>query len=469
MLPRRGLFSSGVLALAVLAGRARAEDALGAHVAPATIIAHRYTLEECLALADRNFPNLWAARARLVNAHALLDEATWTPWFQWSAQGQFGFTPPLLGSVVYPQSTLSSRNITSVQGLQPFAGFGVNGVIPLYTFGKIVTAQQAAEAAVRVSEWDLEKWRQQTRVDVRREYFSLQFARDSKYLISDAMDRVNAAIAGIKDRIAKGDPGVGDVDRLRLAYFRQDVVLQSLRADKSEAYAIAGLRFFTGVTAGFDVVDEPLKRPDRPLAPIAQYLESARLHRPDVNMARAGVIARRAQADYNRAKLLPDFGLGLGAGFLATPGAMPQQSVWSSDPYNGFGWAFGFGLRWSLDLPTQGARLAEAESQLAETRSLEDLALGNAAYEVEKAYADVVEAKSREESWDRAEHLAKQWLSIAQDHIDLGTSDERALTEPLRSYANSRAQHIVALMDYNVAMSTLSQASGWDSAAPTGN
>jgi outer membrane protein TolC len=191
--------------------------------------------------------------------------------------------------------------------------------------------------------------------------------------------------------------------------------------------------------------------------------------RPDVNMARAGVVARRALAAYNRAKLLPDFGLGLGADFLSTPSAAPQQSVWSNDPYNHFGYFFGLGVRWGLDIVPQAARLQQAESQLAETRSLEDLALGNAMHEVEKAYADVTEAKSREEAWDKAEHIARHWLSIANDHVNLGTWDERSLMEPLRSYGWARMNHNTALMDYNVAMSSLSQASGWDSAAPTGN
>src|SRR5258707_1135055 len=40
-----------------------------------TVKGHAYTLQECLALADRNFPNLWAARARLAFVHAQLDEA----------------------------------------------------------------------------------------------------------------------------------------------------------------------------------------------------------------------------------------------------------------------------------------------------------------------------------------------------------------------------------------------------------
>jgi outer membrane protein TolC len=202
---------------------------------------------------------------------------------------------------------------------------------------------------------------------------------------------------------------------------------------------------------------------------IAQYLEAARILRPDVNMARAGIVARKALVDYNRARLFPDFGLGLGADFISTPSAPPQQNVYASDPFNHFYYYIGMGLRWSLDLLPQAARTRQAESQFEETRALERLALGNAMLEVEKAYADAAEAKAREETWDKAEHIAKQWISIAQDHIDLGTWDERALLEPLRSYGNARVQHLQALMDYSIAMSNLAQASGWDSAAPTGS
>ena len=112
--------------------------------APATIAVHAYTLTECLALADRNFPNLWAARARLAYTHAQLEEARWTPWFQWSAQSSFGVAPSLQGSVLYPQANLQQRNITTLGNLQPFVGYGISGVVPIYTFGKIETAREAA-------------------------------------------------------------------------------------------------------------------------------------------------------------------------------------------------------------------------------------------------------------------------------------------------------------------------------------
>jgi len=443
-----------------------ATDGLALQSAPATIRAHAYTLAECLALADRNFPNLWAARARLAYVHAQLEEATWTPWFQWSAQSSFGVAPPLTGTVIYPQSNLYSRNITGLGGLQPFFGFGINGVVPLYTFGKIDSAREAAQASVRVSEWDMEKARQAMHLDVRRAYYGLQLARDARDVVADALDRLDKAIRGIKEKIARGDTSVSDVDKLRLEAFRQEVSAQALQAPKGEAYALAALRFMTGIETGFDVPDEPLRRPDRPLAAIAQYLEAARIFRPDVNMARAGIVARRAMVAYNLAKLFPDFGLGLGADFLSTPGAVPQNDVFANDPFNHFYYYFGFGLKWSLDLLPQAARMEQAESQLDEARALERLAFSNGVYEVEKAYADAVEANGREEAWDKAEHIAKQWISTVQDSVDVGSGDERTLLDPLRVYGNARVQHLYALMDCNVTMSSLALASGWDASAP---
>ncbi|HEX4445330.1 MAG TPA: TolC family protein, partial [Polyangiaceae bacterium] len=195
--------------------------------APATIRAHAYTLTECLALADRNFPNLWAARARLAFAHAQLEEARWTPWFQWFAQSSFGVAPGLSGTVLFPQSTLQSRNITAIGGLQPFVGFGISGVVPLYTFGKITSTLDAADANVRVSEWDMEKARQQMRMDLRRAYYGVQLARDAKDVFSDALDRLDKGIKGMKEKLAKADPNVSEVDRLRLEEYRQEVTIQS--------------------------------------------------------------------------------------------------------------------------------------------------------------------------------------------------------------------------------------------------
>ena len=303
-------------------------------------------------------------------------------------------------------------------------------------------------------------------MDVRRAYYGLMLARDMQYIGNDVIGKLQKGIEGVQRKIEAGDTSVEDADRLRLEIQRDELLARIAEAKKGEAFAIAGLRFLTGVQTAFDIPDEPLTRPDVQLGPVVRYLTAARLFRADVNMARAGVVARKAFLDYQRAQLFPNIGLGLGFTYAIAPSAEPQNAAWLADPFNRFGSGFQFGMEWPLDFLPKQARISAAESQLEEARALERLALGGTAVEVESAYATAVEAKTREENWERAEHRAKRWISSVQDAIDLGTKDERFLIEPLRAYVFARALHAQALMDYYIALSELARVTGWDAIAP---
>src|SRR5580658_1875197 len=124
---------------------------------------HTYSLAECLALTDRNHPNLWAARARLAYVHAQLEEATWVPFWQFTANVGVGILPSLYGSVGFAGTPEANRSLTTTSGIEPLFHFDLSGAIPLYTFGKITSVKDAAKAQIRVTEWDLEKVRQQAR------------------------------------------------------------------------------------------------------------------------------------------------------------------------------------------------------------------------------------------------------------------------------------------------------------------
>jgi multidrug efflux system outer membrane protein len=466
--PAARVASAGPLDLDDAPEPAPSASGFGAYVPPPPVApkGHAYSLAECLALADRNHPNLWAARARLAYVHAQLDEAKWVPFTQFTANFGGGVLPPIYGTAQFGSSLQSARNLNFLNGLDPIIHFDMNGTIPLYTFGKITDVKDAAKAQVRVNEWDLEKVRQQSRMDVRRAYFGLMTARDARYLADEIKKELDKAVLGIKKKIAKDDKSVGEGDQLRLEILLEEVEARGGDAGKNEAQAMAALRFLTGVDRDFDVPDEPLKPPATDLPPVERFLAAARTQRPEVNMAHAGVVARQAQVDLARARLFPDVGLSLGTDYTRAPGATLQPGVWAFDPFNHFYYSALLGARWSLDLLPGAARVAEAESQLEETRALQRFAVTGLGVEVESAYAAEVEAKAREASWSRAEHKAKQWISTVEDRIDLGTEDEKALTEPLRAYVNARAQHLIAILDCNVTQSQLALASGMDAAAP---
>jgi outer membrane protein TolC len=446
------------------------EEGFGTYKPPiATIKPRTYTLAECLALADRNHPNLWAGRARLAFTHGQLDEARYTPyWGSWYASSNFGVLPgPITGTSVYNATPLSMRGLGAFDQPSAVFSFDMGGAVPLYTFGKITNSLRAAEANVRQSEWDMEKWRSLVRMDVRRAYFGLLAARDGKYLVDDILSKIDKGLSNVKKKLAKGDTSVEEADRLRLELIREEVLARAGEPTRGEAYAIAALRFMTGIQTAFDVPDEPLKPPTTPVAPVVRYLTAARLFRPEVPQSRAGIEARQAWVDFQRSNLFPNLGVGFNASYAVAPGVQTQNDA-SGFWANHFLVTAGIGMRWSLDFLPQSARIAQAESQLEETRALSRLALGGIAVEVENAYATVIEAKGREETWARHEHKSREWISTVTDAIDIGAKDERALIEPLRFYMNSRSSHLVAILDYNIALADLARVSGWDSAAPTG-
>jgi outer membrane protein TolC len=432
----------------------------------ATIRTHQYGLQECLLLAERNAPQLWAARARLAAVHGQLEEARWTPFSYWSMSSNFGYLPPIGGTALYNASPYSVLYQGFGNGWGPAFGVSVRGTLPLWTFGKIDAVKRAAEGRVRVNEWELEKTRQQIRMDTRRAYYGLMLARDMQYIATDVLGKLDKSISNIAAKIERSDPTVEEVDRIRMEYNRDEMLARVAEAKKGESFAIAALRFLTGVQTSFDIPDEPLRRPELTIGPVVRYLTAARLFRADVNMARAGVQARKAWLEFRRAELFPNIGMGLNASYAIAPSADPQRTAWIGDPFNRFGGTFGFGVEWGLDLLPKQARIMQAESELEEARAMERMALGGVGVEVENAYAAVVEAKTREENYDRAEHRSKRWISITQDAIDLGTKDERFLVEPLRAFVFARANHAQALMDLHVNMSELARVTGWDAVAP---
>ena len=429
---------------------------------------HKYSLGECLALTERNHPTLAVARARLGAMRAQLEEAqsARTPFV--ALNSRFGVvpntpaTPP--GAPIVTSGNFVSQSLAA--GVGPFLQLGMSATLPLYTFGKIAAANRAAEAQVRLGEWDVEKERQQIRLDVRRAFYGLTLARDMQLVVADALSKLDEAIANVRKKLADGERGADEADRIRLEVNRDELIARAGEVTRGEAAALAALRFYTGVQTGFEVPDVPLARPATPLAPIVRYLTAARTHRPDVNRARAGVVARSAQVDWARANMLPDLGLGMQFDYMVAPGVKGPVGGIDTTSLNSPQLGAAFGLQWSLDLFTKNARVHQAESNLDEARAYERLALGGSATEIEVAYAAAVEASTREENWDRAVHRAKGWLVAVRDAIDVGTKDESALAEPLRMLISARANQLQALMDTNMTRAELARLTGWDDAAP---
>jgi outer membrane protein TolC len=442
------------------ASRVTAPTASRTQALPAVRTSRTYGLKECLALANKNYPKIHESRAKVRRMEAQLFEARTAPFSNFELTGGLALAPHLGGTAVYsPNSDVSLTSDLSLAWR-----VGIEGVVPLWTFGKITSLIEAAEAQIKVGEQGVEKEKNELALSVRRAYYGIQLARDALALIGDAEKRIDKYLGNLQQKV---DDGEGDdIELLKLKMYRAELTARESEARKQERVALAGLKFLTGIGSTLDIPDRPLEKVTHALGPLARYLRAARLHRPEINMARAGILARRAQMELEQARYLPDLGLGLSAKWTRAPQIADQVNPFVRDEGNYLRYGAGLVLHWKLDFLPQSARVAQAEAQLEELRATERFALGGVGVEVETAFEEAREAKARLDAYGAATQFAKRWLIKVQQGIDVGTMDDEDIVDPAKEYALKRFSQMSATFDYNVAFAKLAQVTGWQAVAP---
>jgi outer membrane protein TolC len=418
-----------------------------------------YTLERCLALTLRNYPRIHEARARLGYRKQQQVQSWAQPYSEFNVTGGLAFAPEVRGTPIYSPDTDVALSDNMAFGWS----IGVEGVIPLWTFGKITNLWDASAAQVKVAEQDVEKEKNNIKLDVRRAYYGVQLARDAIALMKEAESRIDKYLVTLEKKVKSGDGDEVTLYKLRMS--RADLTARHSEARQKEAVALAALKFLTGVQGDLPLPEQPLVRVRQTLSPLATYLSAARLHRPEINMARAGLLAREAQVRLEQARYFPDIGLGLSARWAKAPGVTDQTNPFIKDSVNVVGYGAALVLKYKLDFMPTTARVAQAKSQLEELRATERYALGGVAVEVETAYREAEDAERRLNAYAEAAGYAKKWLILVQQGIDVGTNDEEDIVDPAKEWALKRFAVMSATFDYNVAVGKLAQATGWDSAS----
>jgi outer membrane protein TolC len=427
--------------------------------APPARVAPVYGLARCLELAELNYPKIHEARARLAQKQAQYDQSKTAPFSEFTFTAGLAAAPTVRGTALYSPS--SDLPITSK--MAPAWSVGIEGVVPLWTFGKITNLWDAASAQVKVGEGEVRKERNELRFAVRRAYYGVLLTRDALELVHEALSRVDKYVTRLEQHLAEGE---GDeIDLLKLKIQREELIVRESEAQKQQAIALAGLKFYTGLSAGINLPERPLARVAHNLAPLARYLSAARLYRPEINMARAGVLAREAQLRIERARFFPDLGVALSARFVNAPEVTDQRNPFVVDAGHGRSLGAALVLRYKLDFLPQSARYNQAEAQLEEQRATERFALGGVGVEVEQAFREAEDAARKLEAYTRATSYAKRWLIQVQQGIDVGTFEDADVVDPAKEYALKRFSQMSATFDYNMAVAHLAQATGWEQIA----
>ncbi|MFO0627783.1 MAG: TolC family protein [Polyangiales bacterium] len=426
--------------------------------------APRLSLDECLARAERTYPGLRAANHKILAAEAQLDEAWAAPFFPVNGTGLFSIAPTARGNPTFSPDAFGQNPFANETGFIARVSAETGVPISPWSWWRLGRVRDAARAGIRVSQEELTKARIELRANVRRAYWGLQFARDSLYLLDRATGYIRDAERYAQEGGADGggpDTLVNDMRQIRV--YRAEIRARRSEATRGERVARATLGLLTGAGDAIDIPDEPLCPLEMELRPLNTYLTRAQLNRPEVEMLRQGVAARRAAVDIQRGAYWPDLALALTASWSMAPTIADQPNPFAAGNSN-FGWWGGaVVMRWNLEPVTNMFRVRRLSEELAMTEEQQRLALGGIALEVTDAYERARDAREREDAWGESEAAAEEWLSAVLQEYQSGIGELQQVISPLRQFLTARFSHLQAMHDLNGALLNLAVTTGQES------
>lgn len=412
-----------------------------------------YHVDEYTQAAALRYPGLKAAKADVDAARARLDEARLSPFFQFEGQARFFVAPGARGTAIFspdPQIPWSNR-------WGPGGELGIQGGIPIYTFGKYRAGKKAASAGIVSAQYARDLTLNRVVFDVRRAYFGVQLSLDLQAMISEGKDKLRSTVDKLRKRLEADDPRVKQKDYFRLASALAEIESRESEALRLEASARAALEILSGIKPAI-VPECALEVVQSEVIELGDHIERAVANRPEVFQLDAARSARDANLVVKRAGYLPDIILALSATFARTPGVTDIQNPYVIDRGNFVGAFFGLVAKWKLDFAGTNARVKTAKAEIESLKATTAEAKQGIEIEVNTLYEQLQDAKRRLGSWTRSEKEARKWFITAVQGYEVGTMDSREYVDSITAYFTARSNRLMATAEYNLAIAALEKA-----------
>lgn len=410
-------------------------------------------VDEFTQAAILRYPGLKAADADIDAAQARLNEARLSPFMQFQGTARFFVAPGARGTTTFspdPQIPWANR-------WGPGGEVGIEGGIPLYTFGKYRAGKKAASAGITAAEYERDRTLARVVFDVRRAYFGTQLSLDLQAMITEGKDKLRTAVDKLRTRLEADDPRVKQTDYWRLTSALSEIESRESEALRLEASARAALEILSGIAPA--VVPEcPLESVESEVIELGDHVDRALASRPEVHQLHAARSARDANLVVKRAGYLPDIVLALRASFARTPGITDIQNPYVIDRGNFAGAFAGLIAQWKLDFGGTHARVKAAKAEIESLKAKTAEAEQGIEIEVTALYEALQDAKRRLGSWTRSEKETRKWFVSAGQGYEVGTTSARQLVDAIEAYFSARSKRLMATAEYNLAIAGLEKA-----------
>jgi outer membrane protein TolC len=413
-----------------------------------------FDLKACVDAALSISPQVRAADTDLEIAEALADQAEAVRYLpKLDLTWILGPSPEARGDAVTGDTNLSNLSVfnrTELTFLQP-----------LYTFGRLDAARDAAAAGLDARTAGAAGSREKLTAQVAEAYHGLLLAQH----LSDLADEARTEILKARDRIDRMlEEDEGDytyTDLFKLDRFVFDVEENANKVIKGRALIASALRRLMGLSVADSIhlADDSLQPTDAAIGPLSSYLDRTP-RRNDLQQLAAGVRILQARAKAARAEFYPQLFLAGQFKYSYAPNRDNQSSPFARDDFNFLQAGAVIGLRQSLAFGQTAAKARKSKLEYVKLTYQSELASMGASLEIERAYRDLMEAQANLAAARKARRSTRRWFISARDGFNGGLEEAGELIEAVKEYGIIRGKYFEAVYKFNKAWIALNLATG---------
>ncbi len=417
------------------------------------IYAQTFDLKTSIEKALEIHPGVQAAQVDIAIAQSQLDQARAArllPKFE--VRSVLGPSPEARGNALAGDTNLSD--------LQVFSQTEATFLQPLYTFGKLSGARDAASAGVLAYEAGLVKSKADLELQVFEVFYGVHLSKALWELAQEAQGDFKKARDFVAEKLENDEGDFTYVDLARIDRFAFDVTEKVNEAQKAQDLAQSAMRLLLGLNASDSLsLGGALVALEVDILPLDHYLERARL-RAEMKQLDAVAQVRESLVKVAKSDLYPQLFLAGQFKYSYAPNRDDQKSPFAYDPLNLLQTGAVVGFQQSLSFGLTSAKVKKAQLEHQKILYQTDLARKGMAIEIEKIYRELKEAESNLAAAEKARRAARRWFIAVRDGFNGGFEKASDMIDAVKEYGIIRAKYFEAVYNFNKAWAKLQRATG---------
>ncbi len=341
--------------------------------------------------------------------------------------------------------TRSNNTVDTKNSFSNSVGLKMN----LYSGGMVEGNIEKAKLGLKVADLDVEKSKQQVKLDATKGYFTILQTRNTVKVDQESVNQMEAHLKNVEAQYNVGTVAKSDVLRSQVELANNQQVLT--KAQNAYEIAISNLNNVMGLPLDtqIQVKDELVHQPYA--LSLEESINYAMSNRPEAIQADYSIKVAQESVKIAKAGKLPTVAASAGKNWADTTFPGTDDS----------GWSVGLTATWTpFDSGVTNAGIKKSNSEVEKSLQTAKQTKDSIQLEVRQAYLNMVEAEKRISTSKVTVAQAEEDFKISQVRYSAGVGTNTDVIDAQVSLTQAKNNYIQAMYDFNTSKANLTKAMG---------